>query len=149
MKALSIDPEYAHYIFTGEKTIECRTWNTKYRGDILICASKTLVPGCICGYAYYIASLTDVEPFTKNHLEAACMESMPDVKCYAWHLEDIAPIYPIKVRGMPGLFEVDDSLIRLAEDGLPDDMPEEDAVKYFEDFHAKHFAPLIYTPDLL
>lgn len=149
MKALSIDPEYAHYIFIGNKTVECRTWKTNYRGDVLICATKTLVPGCICGYAYFIATLTDVEPFTKAHLEAACMDEMPTVQCYAWHMEDIAPIYPIKVRGMPGLFDVDDSLIRLADDGLPDDMPETEAVKFFEDFDAKYLAPITYTPDLL
>ena len=149
MKALSIDPEFAHYLFTGEKTIECRSWNTKYRGDILICATKVLVPGCICGHAYFIASLTDVEPFTPEHLEAACMDGMPDGPCYAWHLEDIAPIYPIPVRGMPGLFEVDDSLIRLADDGLPDDMSEEEATRFFEEFDAKYYAPITYTPALL
>lgn len=149
MKALSIDPEYAHYIFTGEKTVECRSWKTNYRGDVLICATKTYVPGCICGHAYFIATLTDVEPFTKKHLEAACMDEMPEGQFYAWHLKDVAPIYPIPVRGMPGLFEVADDKIRLADDGLPDDMPEDEAEKYFEDFYAKYFVPITYTPDLL
>ena len=151
MKALSIHPEYTHYIFPGEKTIECRTWNTNYRGDLLICATKPLVPGCISGHAYFYTTLTDVEPFTEAHLKAACMDKMPDVPCYAWHLDynDLVPIYPIPVRGMPGLFDVDDSLIREAADGLPEDMPVEEAKKFFEEFEAKYLAPLTFQPDLL
>ena len=40
MKALSIQNPYAHIILCGEKTIENRTWKTKYRGDLLIHAGK-------------------------------------------------------------------------------------------------------------
>ena len=151
MKALSIDPEYAHYIFTGEKTVECRTWKTNHRGDVLICPTKTFVPGCISGHAYFIAMLTDVEPFTEEHLEAACMDEMPDVPCYAWHFdyEQLLPIYPIPVRGMPGLFNVDDSLIHELDEDLPDDMPEDEARKILEERYAKYYEPLTYTPDLL
>ena len=39
MKALSIHPEYAMNIIKGLKTVEVRGWTTKYRGDILICAT--------------------------------------------------------------------------------------------------------------
>lgn len=39
MKALSIHPEYAMNIIKGLKTIEVRSWTTKYRGDMLICAT--------------------------------------------------------------------------------------------------------------
>ena len=41
MKALSIQNPYAHIILCGEKTIENRTWKTKYRGDLLICSSAS------------------------------------------------------------------------------------------------------------
>ena len=40
MKALSVKQPFAHFIERGMKTIETRTWATKYRGDILIHASK-------------------------------------------------------------------------------------------------------------
>ena len=149
MKALSVIPEATTLIFQGEKTVECRSWKTNYRGEVLICPTKVPVPGCISGHAYFTAMLTDIVPFTEEHLEAAMMEGMPDVSCYAWYLEDITPIYPIPVRGKPGLFDVDDSLIRYATDGLDENMPEAEAVKFFEEFDAKYLAPLTYIPDQL
>ncbi len=42
MKALSIKQPWAHYIASGQKTIETRTWETKYRGPLLICAGASL-----------------------------------------------------------------------------------------------------------
>lgn len=50
MKALSIDPEYAMKIARGEKTIECRSWTTKYHGDIVICSSAKKVFSVADGY---------------------------------------------------------------------------------------------------
>lgn len=42
MKCLSIKQPFADLIATGAKTIELRTWNTKYRGEFLIHASNKL-----------------------------------------------------------------------------------------------------------
>ena len=39
-KALSVKQPYAGYIASGEKTIEVRSRPNKYRGKLLICASK-------------------------------------------------------------------------------------------------------------
>jgi hypothetical protein len=36
MKCLSVSQPYADLIIQGKKTIEIRTWNTKYRGEFLI-----------------------------------------------------------------------------------------------------------------
>ncbi len=36
MKCLSVSQPYADLIVTGKKTIELRTWNTKFRGEFLI-----------------------------------------------------------------------------------------------------------------
>ncbi len=41
MKALSIKQPWAAAIATGLKTIETRTWKTKYRGPILIVAGRS------------------------------------------------------------------------------------------------------------
>ncbi len=41
MKVLSIKQPYVELILSGKKTIELRTWNTKFRGEFLIHASKT------------------------------------------------------------------------------------------------------------
>ena len=40
MKALSLKQPFAELIISGKKTIELRNWNTHFRGDFLIHASK-------------------------------------------------------------------------------------------------------------
>ena len=40
MKALSLKQPYAELILQGKKKIELRKWNTNFRGDFLIHASK-------------------------------------------------------------------------------------------------------------
>ena len=149
MKALSVYPEYCQLIHDEEKTIECRTWKTKYRGLMLICASKDLIPGYISGHSYFIADLTDVEPFNKSHLEAAKMSKMPDVQCYAWHLDNVQDIYPIPVRGKPGLFDVDDSLIKYVQNEQTDNMTDEEFETFYEEFYKTHLIPITYLPDRL
>ena len=42
MKALSLKQPFAELILQGKKKIELRKWNTKFRGQFLIHASKTL-----------------------------------------------------------------------------------------------------------
>lgn len=114
MKALSIHPLYAGLIFAGEKTVECRTWKTDYRGDIVICSTNKLIKGTIPGHALCVVRLADVVPFTKDHLTAACMDKMPD-GCYAWILEDLRYIRPVKVKGRLGLWNFDGPIEYLAE----------------------------------
>lgn len=41
-KCLSLKQPYAELIVSGKKTIELRTWNTKFRGEFLIQASKAI-----------------------------------------------------------------------------------------------------------
>ena len=36
MKCFSVSQPYANLIINGKKTIELRTWNTKFRGDFLV-----------------------------------------------------------------------------------------------------------------
>lgn len=42
MKCLSVSQPYADLIIRGKKTIELRTWNTKYRGEFLVHASSKI-----------------------------------------------------------------------------------------------------------
>ena len=42
MKCLSIKQPYAELFISGKKTIEIRTWNTKFRGRFMVHASKTI-----------------------------------------------------------------------------------------------------------
>lgn len=39
-EALSIRQPWATLVAAGLKTVECRTWKTKYRGPFLVCASQ-------------------------------------------------------------------------------------------------------------
>ena len=41
MKVLSLKQPFAELILQGRKTIELRKWNTRFRGEFLIHASKT------------------------------------------------------------------------------------------------------------
>jgi len=42
MKCLSLKQPFAELLVSGKKTIELRTWNTKFRGEFLVHASKKI-----------------------------------------------------------------------------------------------------------
>lgn len=133
MKALSIDSDYAALIAAGEKTIECRTWKTDYRGELLICSNRLIVPGTIPRHAISICNLKNVREFQKSDLDAACLEKKDFQNgLYAWELEPVCSVIPFQVRGMPGLFDVDDSLIHKIDDtSLSEEEMDEIIEKYF------------------
>jgi ASCH domain len=57
MKCISLNQPYAEMLAIGKKLIECRKWYTKFRGDFLIHASKTIdVKAC----EYYKVNSNDV-----------------------------------------------------------------------------------------
>ena len=118
MKALSLRPEWAWAVFIGEKDIEYRTWQTKYRGDLLICSSSRKLKGTIPGHALIVCTLDDI---TYNEKE----------KIYEWHLNNFREIIPFPVKGKLHLYDVDDSLIQY----LPTNMSKSEAddcfLKYF------------------
>ncbi len=111
MKALSLRPEWAMPVMLGWKTVECRTWQTSHRGDLLICASAKPCAGAIAGYALCVVTLDDVEPFRRDHIEPAMLDGMPS-DSYAWSLSNLRWIEPFAVKGKLHLFEVADDLIK-------------------------------------
>ena len=144
MKAISVMPYYCMQIFCGEKTIEWRSWKTPHRGDLLFCASAWREPGCVAGHALFVANLYDVVPFARKHLDGACMDFVPDPEGYAWLLKDVRPVEPFPVKGKLHLYEVDDSLIHMAE-------PIFDAkgrlTRKGKSWWERFIAPLVYDPD--
>ena len=72
-KAISLKQSYASLVASGKKTIETRKWKTKYRGDLLICSSKTpnIYPA---GFALCIVELYDIEPMKEEHEKDACIK---------------------------------------------------------------------------
>ena len=137
MKALSVDSDFAALIAAGEKTIECRTWKTSYRGELLICSNRLVVPGTIPRHAIAVCYLKNVREFQKADIDAACLERGDFQKgLYAWELDPICSVIPFQVRGMPGLFDVDDSLISRIDDAF---LSEEEMDAIIE----KYFTPLL------
>lgn len=141
MKAISIRQPYAHFIMCGKKDIECRSWQTSYRGDLLICASANpKIKNTIPGHALCVARLDSIESFTKDHLDRACMSDMPDGKAYAWHFTDLRLIEPFPVKGKLNFFEVPNEKIKILRGGGAE-FDDEDAVNAFYD---QHIGPYIY-----
>lgn len=106
MKALSIRQPWASLIAEGSKTIEVRSWPTKYRGPLLICAGKKAHVSLPTGVAVAIVDVVDCRPFVVGQDEAAaCCESDPGD--FAWVLDNVRPIEHVSVSGKLGIFTVE------------------------------------------
>lgn len=119
MRALSLKQPWASYVAIGLKTIETRTWSTKYRGKLLIVSSKTfdqnfpaervtqgiktLGLDLPMGQALAIVDLIRCRPMRPED-EKLAMTYRPDL--YAWVLANIQTLVPFPVRGRLGLYEV-------------------------------------------
>jgi hypothetical protein len=141
MKAISIQQPFAALIATGQKRLETRTWQTDYRGPLLICAgakSHSLLDfydfqseilglrnnsaksrfhvekklAFTFGKAICVVDMVGIRPFKKGNV----MEN--DACCdwypgsFAWELENPRLIEPFEVKGKLRLFEVADELIK-------------------------------------
>lgn len=111
MRALSVRQPWAALIAWGEKTVEVRSWSTRYRGPLLIHASGraiTLDDGTVleAGEAVAVAQLIDVRPMVEADLEAACLDELPE-GAFAWILADAREIEPIPLKGRLNLWEAD------------------------------------------
>lgn len=118
MKALSLQQPWAELIVSGRKTIETRTWNTKFRGKFYIHASKTVnvaaakklgVKNPVAGAFIGTAKLTDVKEYknskefqkdNKKHL------ALSKYKRYGYLLKDVKRIKPKPYKGQLSFFEV-------------------------------------------
>jgi hypothetical protein len=117
MKALSLKQPFAELILLGKKTVETRTWNTKFRGEFYIHASKQpdkekmkqfgfsdLPAGKVVGKA----ELVDVIIFTKENWKKdtrTCANDMPYRK-YGFVLKNIKKIKHFPAKGKLGFFEI-------------------------------------------
>jgi hypothetical protein len=105
MRALSIHQPYADLIIARKKIYEIRSWQTNYRGKILICSTKNPYhKNKLCGYALGIAELFSIEKMKPSHCELAHIEFIENV--YAWQLSNIKKIKPFPIKGQQGLFNI-------------------------------------------
>lgn len=123
MKVLTIKEPYVTPIALGKKHFETRSWGTKYRGEIYIHTAKTVMPdpveGCEkifpLGRIVLKAKLTDCIKMDEDFIES--IRKNPDeyafgfyeVGRYAWKLEDIEIIDPIKVNGHQSIWNYKES----------------------------------------
>ncbi len=133
MKCISLKQPFASLIADGHKTIETRSWQTKYRGELLICSSLTayknyqsaaLIPEIISrelirlydligeyfppvnplGCAVCIVNLFHVRKMKIEDEMKACVYHGD---FFAWFLKDIRKVKPFSIKGSMKIFDID------------------------------------------
>jgi hypothetical protein len=142
MKAISIRNPYAHEILCGVKPYEFRTWQTDYRGDLLICSSAApKIKNTISGHALCVVRLNDIVEVTPKNCRDFELEKsdLDGGKLYAWQLTDVRVIKPFPVKGKLNFYYVDDNLIEIIDNG-DDSLTQEEA----DELYRKYIEPLLY-----
>ncbi len=127
MKVITIKQPWASLIAEGLKEYEFRTWNIKYRGDILIHAGKSIdkkaverfkeynleyPTGCIIAKATLTDSIYVDDDFVKEvgptnpSVYKGIMEK-GDWEGYGFKLENVKKIDPIYINGKLSLWDYD------------------------------------------
>lgn len=130
MKVLTIKQPYASLIVAGIKKYEFRTWKTKYRGEVLIHAGKSVDKkamdefkcydldypvGCVIAKVF----INDVIQVDDDFRKVLKMENdlvynhIIDDKSwngYAFKMDDIQLIKPIYINGKLGLWNYDGNI---------------------------------------
>jgi len=127
MKVITIKQPWATLIAEGLKEYEFRTWNTKYRGDILIHAGKSMdrkaverfkdynfeyPTGCIIAKAIITDSIYVDDDFIKrvgptNPSVYKGIIEKGDWEGYGFKLENVEKINPIYINGKLSLWDYD------------------------------------------
>ena len=121
-KALSVKQPYADLLtrvvfwdesgeYHAEKTIEVRTRNTNYRGDLLVCSSaKPELPGRMSGVTCGFVELYDVKPieqFTPEDWAATCVpEKDRPRKGYGWMMRNPRRVVEMPIKGQLGVYNL-------------------------------------------
>ncbi len=115
MRALSVRQPWASLIESGRKTVELRSWSTRYRGPVLILAGVGIWRGTEHpigprGVALCIVDLVDVRAATPDDADAACIIP-PDGFGYAWVLANASAVRNVPVKGKLGLYTPGENLV--------------------------------------
>ena len=123
-RGLVVKQPYANYLVTaayrddagnvyGEKSIEVRSKNTAYRGDVLICSSvKPEVSGMECGVTLGFVELYDVKPIAEFTAEDWDKTRIPEdkrgeiTKGYGWLMRNPRRVVELPTRGQLGIFSL-------------------------------------------
>ena len=108
IKGLSIRQPWASLIASGKKTLEVRTWPCKYRGRILICASRSrekLSDDLPRGVTICLATIIACRAMEPGDVQAAGGVTY-DAGMYVWELADIKPVNAVAIRGTLSFFKI-------------------------------------------
>jgi len=134
MKAISMWQPWAGLVSAGWKHYETRSFDTKYRGTLLIHAAKTqkgwelikpnLKPaimkiGITKDYGKLLCKVDLVRTFKTEDIInklSSCEIQFGDYSPgrYAWQFTNLVKFKPIPYRGQQGFFNVDDVCIKIA-----------------------------------
>ena len=121
-RALSVKQPYADLLtiatwrdkggkYHADKSIEVRTRNTNFRGDLLVCASaKPVLPGRESGVTCGLVELYDVKPveeFTAEDWKATCTpENQRPRKGWGWMLRNPRRVVEMPIKGQLGIYDL-------------------------------------------
>lgn len=132
MKCLSLRQPYAELLVSGKKTIEMRKWNTNFRGNFLIHASKNvnkekceslcidhmkLTIGAIVGRAnlYDVKKYHNKTQYMADKNRHFADADIFDSSLYGFLIKDAQRLRrPIQYSGKLGFFEVNDSILKVS-----------------------------------
>ena len=124
MKALTIKQPWATLIMQGDKRFEFRSWQTKYRGELLIHAGKSIDREAMKRLAKYLPKKLPLGKILGKVILVDCIKMSPEFKekllnenseiyakssfkeNYGWQLENVETFdEPIEVKGHLSLWE--------------------------------------------
>ena len=124
MKVLTIKQPWATLIMQGDKRFEFRSWQTKYRGDLLIHAGKGIDKEAMKRLSKYLPQNIPLGKILGKVKLVDCIKMSPEFKemllkenneiytkssfqeNYGWQLEDVEVFeYPIEATGHLSLWE--------------------------------------------
>lgn len=97
--------------YHARKTIEVRSRNISYRGDLLICSSKkpeipSRMSGVTCGFVE-LYDTKPIEQFTEEDWAATCIpEAERPRKGWGWLMRNPRRVVEMPVKGQLGLFDI-------------------------------------------
>lgn len=130
MKTLAVRQPWATYIAEGSKTVEVRSWLTRYRGPLLIAASGRpmklenvhgVVEVLPTQVLVCVVDLFDVRPLLCDDSEEACagaIQAGDEVGLYAWVLANPRHVVPVIHRGKLRLYETPDTEVTFLPDAV-------------------------------
>ncbi len=115
LRVLSVRQPWASLIASGRKTIELRSWSTKYRGPVLILAGSGIWRGTEHpigprGVSLCIVDLINVRAVRPADAQAACI-APPEGFGFAWVLANARAVRQVPIKGKLGLYSANAELL--------------------------------------